>query len=514
MTYSFGMYIRSKKNASGSESIQIIEKRKGKYRVLESIGSAKTEEEKKKLLKKAELIKNELEPPKLFSFVSEQDGRICDFLTGAVGPSVENIGPELILGKIFEGIGLGKINEALFRHIVLARLTYPVSKLKTAEYLFQHRGISIDVSSIYRFLDRFYAQHKEKVEKIIYEYSKKILGNIQVVFYDMTTLYFEAEDEDDLRKIGFSKDGKFQCPQIMIGLLVGENGYPIGYEVFEGNTFEGKTILPVIRGIEKKYNLPKPIVVADSGLLSKSNINELEKDGYSFILGARIKNETEAMKRKILKKTKYLEEGKTARITKLDATRLIIGFSMKRARKDAYNREKGIQKLREKISGGHLTKAHINNRGYNKFLIVEGRTISVSLDAAKIEADAEWDGLKGYVTNISSLTDNEIIERYQHLWKIEKAFRISKTDLRIRPIFHRKEERIKAHLCIAFAAYAVYKELERLLDINKIGISPAKAIELSKTIFQITFLLPDSEKPISIFNKLSDLQKNLLNLKM
>jgi len=514
MKYSFSMFIRSKKNASGSESIQIIEKRKGKYRVLKTIGLARTEEEKKKLLKKAEVRKNELEPPKLFSFVSEQDTFISDFLTGAVGPSVGNIGPELILGKIFEGIGLGEIREPLFRHIVLARLTYPVSKLKTTEYLLQHQGMSIDVSSIYRFLDRFYAQYKEKVENIIYEYSKKILGNIQVVFYDMTTLYFEAENEDDLRKIGFSKDGKFQCPQIMIGLLVGENGYPIGYEVFEGNTFEGKTILPVIREIEKKYNLSKPIVVADSGLLSKSNINELEKDGYFFILGARIKNETETMKRKILENTKHLEEGKTARITKSDATHLIIGFSMKRAKKDARNREKGVQKLREKISGGHLTKAHINNRGCNKFLVLEDKTISVSLDTAKIEADAAWDGLKGYITNITSLTDNEIIDRYQHLWKIEKAFRISKTDLRIRPIFHRKENRIKAHLCIAFAAYAVYKELERLLGINKINISPAKAIELSKTIFQITFLLPDSESPISIFNKLSDLQKNLLNLKM
>ncbi len=513
MKYSFDMYIRSKKNASGSESIQIIEKRRGKYRVLESIGSAKTKDEKKKLFKKAELRKNELEPPKLFSFVSEQDVRICDFLTGAAEPSIENIGPELILGKIFEDIGLGEISEPLFRHIVLARLTYPVSKLKTADYLFQHKGISIDVSSIYRFLDRFYAQHKDKVENIIYKNSKKILGEIHVVFYDMTTLYFEAEDEDDLRKIGFSKDGKFQCPQIMIGLLIGENGYPIGYEVFEGNTFEGKTILPVIRGIEKKYNLPKSIVVADSGLLSKINIKELEKDGYSFILGARIKNETETMKRKILENTKHLRDGKTARITKLDATHLIISFSLKRARKDAYNREKGVQKLREKISGGYLTKAHINNRGCNKFLILGGETISVSLNTAKIEADAEWDGLKGYITNISSMTDDEIIEKYQHLWKIENAFRISKTDLRIRPIFHRKEERIKAHLCIAFAAYAVYKELERLLGINEIGISPAKAIELSKTIFQITFLLPDSERPISIFNRLSDLQKKLLNLK-
>src|SRR3989338_8811053 len=135
MKYSFCVFIRSKKNAGGSESIQIIEKRKGKYRVLKTIGVAKTEEEKKKLLKRAEFRKSELEPPKLFSFISEQDNIIGDFLTGAVGPSVKNIGPEFILGKIFEGIGFGDIREPLFRHIVLARLTYPVSKLKTTEYL-------------------------------------------------------------------------------------------------------------------------------------------------------------------------------------------------------------------------------------------------------------------------------------------------------------------------------------------------------------------------------------------
>ena len=139
----------------------------------------------------------------------------------------------------------------MFRHLVIARLAYPTSKLKTVDYLRRYRGIVIHEDTIYRFLDTLNKEHKEKAEYIAYEHTRKTLGTISVVFYDMTTLYFDAEDEDDLRKIGFSKDGKFQNPQIMVGLLVGAGGYPIGYDIFEGNTFEGKTLLPVLEKIEK-----------------------------------------------------------------------------------------------------------------------------------------------------------------------------------------------------------------------------------------------------------------------
>ena len=147
-----------------------------------------------------------------------------------------------------------EIKNTLFRHITIARLAYPASKLKTVDYLYRYLGIDISEDKIYRFLDELNKTYKEKVEKIAYQNTKKHLGGtISVVFYDMTTLYFEAEDEDDLRKIGFSKDGKFQCPQIMLGLLVGKNGYPIGYDIFEGNTFEGHTLIPILEKIQKVY---------------------------------------------------------------------------------------------------------------------------------------------------------------------------------------------------------------------------------------------------------------------
>ena len=184
----------------------------------------------------------------------------------------------------------------------------------------------------------------------------------------MTTLYFEAQDEDDLRKIGFSKDGKFQHPQIMLGLLVGKGGYPIGYDIYEGNTFEGHTLLPTLEKIEKKYHFKHPTVIADAALLSKQNLENLSHAKYRFIIGARIKNETDATKAKILKQSKGMHDGDHFVVKKQDGTRLIVTYSTSRSKKDAHNRDRGLKKLREQIRFGKLTKKHINSRGYNKFL--------------------------------------------------------------------------------------------------------------------------------------------------
>lgn len=352
---------------------------------------------------------------------------------------------------------------------------------------------------------------REKVERVSFEYTKKILGGtISVVFYDMTTLYFEAENEDDLRKIGFSKDGKFQCPQIMIGLLVGEEGYPIGYDIFKDNTFEGHTLVPTLEKIQKKYGFEKPIVVADAGLLSKDNLKHLTEEKYGFIIGARIKNETEKTKQNIRKKAEGIKNGETFVIEQKDGTRLIISFSEKRKKKDEYNRRKGLEKLRAKVTSGKLTKQHINNRGYNKFLTLGGKTV-VSINESKIKEDALFDGLKGYITNTEA-EPKDVISRYNNLWQIEKAFRISKTDLRIRPIYHYKQRRIEAHICIAFVAYTVYKELERLLKKQNVLFSVQKAIEMSKTIYELSFTLPESEKKCSVLLNINEQQKILLEI--
>jgi transposase len=505
------VFIRKKKNSSGSVSVQILSKSKGKTILVETVGCGRNESEIVEYERIAKKRIVELAPQQGFDFLATlRDRTILEFLQQDTSILIEAVGPELILGGIFDKIGFSQISEELFRDLVLARLVYPVSKLKTTEYLLQHKGKSVEVTRIYRFLDKLKSRYKCKVEKISYEYSKGVLGKISVVFYDMTTLYFEAEDEDDLRKIGFSKDGKFQKPQIMLGLLVGEDGYPIAYEIYEGNTFEGKTLLPAIENAQSKYGLPKPVVIADSALLSKANIKKLIEQKYRFILGARIKNESSRTKQKILQSCTSLEDGTSVVIDKTDGVRLVVSYSAKRARKDASNREKGIKRLQERVRSGKLTKQQINNRGYNKFLVLKGE-VTVAIDPKKIEEDQRWDGLKGYVTN-STLPPDEVVAQYQHLWKIEKAFRISKTDLRIRPIFHRKKDRIEAHLCIAFVAYTIFKELERLLKIHNLNLSPQKAIELSKTIYKFTFRLPDSQKQHQIMPNLTPIQKKLLDI--
>src|SRR5210317_1234677 len=166
----------------------------------------------------------------------------------------------------------------------------------------------------------------------------------------MTTLYFEASDEDDLRKTGFSKDGKHQNPQIYIGLLVGLGGYAIGYDIFEGNIYEGHTLIPFIEKISEKFKLNHPIVVADAGLLSNDNIKALEQKGYEYIIGARLKNEPENVKRQILE-TQF-SEGQSIRITKPGRTRLIVSYATNRAVKDEHNRIRGLQRLEKRVKSG------------------------------------------------------------------------------------------------------------------------------------------------------------------
>lgn len=382
------MFIRRKKNKSGTTSVQIIDKSDG-YRVIKTVGSSRDEQEIVRLVQKAEKIIRTAcgQQPELFDFKSNESKIVESFIRNLSNSQVQTIGPEAVFGKIFDKIGFNVIPEEMFRYLVIARLAYPVSKLKTVDYLQRYRGIRIEADAIYRFLDRLRDDYKPTVEKIAFEYTRRTLKEISVVFYDMTTLYFEAEDEDDLRKIGFSKDGKFQKPQIMLGLLVGQNGYPIGYDIFEGNVFEGHTLLPTLEQIRKKFGLKNPIVVADAGLLSKDNLSRLNDESYKFIIGARIKNENLGIQREILDKAAELKDGESIIVTKAESTRLIVSYSDNRKKKDSYNRLRGLKKLRQRVASGKLRKEHINNRGYNKFLKLTG-TVEVEIDEGKVKKDA------------------------------------------------------------------------------------------------------------------------------
>jgi transposase len=508
-SYICGMFIRKNKNRSGTVSIQIISKTSRQNKVIKTIGCARTLQEEEILLYKARTEIERLQGLQSL-FVEHDDSVVDSFVDSLCQDNLQIVGAELILGRIHDNIGYPQDNGLdLFRNLVLCRLVYPGSKLKTVEYFKKHLTLDISVYSVYRFLDQLQSKHKQNIEDITFAHTQKLLnGKIGVVFYDMTTLYFEASEEDDFRITGFSKDGKHQQPQIVIGLLVGYNGYPIGYEVFEGNTSETKTLIPVLETFRMRFNIEKPIIVADAALLSQKNIDALVAGGYQYILGGRLKNESDLIKKKVL--DLQTKEG-NPREVKHPNGRLIVTFSGDRARNDLYNRVKGLKRLEKKVKNGRLSKEHINNRGYNKYLKLDGK-IAISIDYEKFALDNMWDGLKGYITN-TELTKEQVIGNYSQLWQIEKAFRISKTDLRIRPIYHRIRERIEAHLCICFCSYKIYKELERLLKKNNIAISPEKALAEINQLQQLTYVLP---KPRHVKTKLLRPTPNqwlLLNMK-
>ncbi len=480
------MFVRKKPNKSGVISVQIIDKSSGKYKLVKTIGSSTDSQEISDLVSKGKEYISKVNGMQEFDF-NDYDQIYAQVLTSITSHKL--VGIDLVLGNIFNEIGFNRIEDKLFKDLVLYRLVFPKSKLKTTEYLYRFAQKNYSEDDIYRYMDKLYNTQKELVQKISYEHTLKVLSNeISVVFYDVTTIYFETDYEDDLRKTGFSKEGKHQNPQIVLGLLVSERGYPLAYDIFDGKQYEGHTMLPIINGFKEKYKIEKLVVVADSGLLSRENIEELVANKYEFILGARIKNEKQDIKNKILGLS--LKDGESKIIEK-EGLKLIITYSDTRAKKDIYNREKGLKRLENNLKTGKLTKSSINNRGYNKFLEMDGN-IQVKINQEKIKADEKWDGLKGYITN-STLNKNTILDNYRQLWLIEKAFRIAKTDLKIRPVFHYKQRRIEAHICLNFVAYKIYKELERKLKEKKSELSPEKVIEIIQSIYEIEAKSPNNK---------------------
>lgn len=278
----------------------------------------------------------------------------------------------------------------------------------------------------------------------------------------------------------------------MLGLLVSEGGYPLSYSIFNGSQYEGRTMIPIIDDFIQRFSIKEFVVVADSGLMSDTNVKLLREAGYKYILGARIRSEKKAVKDWILSKEKA--NGQSIEYKRKNGERLIVSYSDKRATKDASNRIRGVARLQKSYQSGVLRKDQINKRGYNKFLHID-KDVHVMLDEEKIAEDALWDGLKGYITN-TSLDASRVIDQYNGLWVVERAFRISKGQLETRPIFHFTERRIEAHICICFIAYKIYKELERTIHGSNINLSVDKVLSIAKTITTIQINLPINDQVI------------------
>ena len=516
--YLCGMFVEKKQNKSGSTSVRIMQKVRGKRKCVKVMGCSSDAEEIAMLIKRGNRwIEEHQTGVPLFEFDDEAvayDKVLADLRQS----QLRLVGPELVYGTLFDRIGYDKVktaNNALFRALVVTRLYHPGSKLRTAEYMerFMHQSYSPD--AIYRFLDELCARGKTaervreatdgsigvkwQVEQIAFEHTKAVMGGqVTVAFYDTSTLYFESQ-EDDVRIPGYSKDGKNENPQVVLGLLVAAGGNPIGYELHKGNQYEGTTLLPIVKKLEKRFNLSHPIIVADAGLLSKKNIEQLEEDGYEYIIGARIRSLSKADKDAVLKLG--LKDGWQKSMTIKDR-RYVISMSDKRAKKDARDREKGVKRLEKRFASGKITKESVNNRGYNRFLTLHGEA-TVTIDRDKIAEDARLDGLKGYVTN-SKIRNKAVVENYRNLSFIERAFRMNKTDLAIRPIYHRLFNRIEAHVCICFTAYTVLLELERTLaktadkKNKKPGITIYRAKFLAESLYNIEYVNPYNGKKMSV----------------
>ena len=257
-----------------------------------------------------------------------------------------------------------------------------------------------------------------------------------------------------------------------------------------------------------RFGFDHPIVIADAGLLSRSNIDSLDEAGYQYILGARPKNDSTEVKDRIL--SMKLRDGQVRSFIRKDKRRVVVSMSDARAGNDAKNRSAGLRRLEKRLGAGRLTKSNINNRGYNKYLRMEG-DVRISIDYDRFNSDAAWDGIKAYITN-SKLPPKKIVANYHNLWFIERAFRMNKTDLRIRPIYHRLRNRIEGHICICFTAYTIMLELECILKAAKSEITIYRAQELTKSMYAITYTLPRSKQIKKVYLGMDEEQSELCRL--
>lgn len=538
-----GLRVRKKKNQSGSISVQIVDRTNRGYKVVETLGCSDDETEIDKLHQKAILRINDLSQNLFSKSLDETSEKLLlkNLLSKLTTQDFIPIGDELIFGKIFNNIGCNNLfnnvksirkqedKNFLFKSLVISRLLYPGSKLELINYLSYFKNIDITSDKIYRFLDTLYQDEiKSRIETCVFEHTKKVMnGEIIVTFYDVTTLYFESESEDDLRRVGFSKEGKIARPQIQLGLFTTLEGYPLSFEVYEGNKYEGHTLIDVLKKFQDRFQLDKkPIVVADRGMLNNDNIAYLENNNYKYILAYKIKNISNDLKEEI-KNLTFIDDNVTHNIefkkvisfadendkkqTIHVNQRLVLSYSTQRAKKDRYNRNKAVQRLENKIkSSKTITKKDLKLSYYAKYIDLDDNNskITFNINNQKIIEDEKLDGIKGFVTNDFTLTANEIIEHYNNQYEVERAFRISKTDLKIRPIYHRLETRIKAHILISFVSYAIYKEFERKLKINDVKFNFSQKL-LRKIIEHLIALkIGDEIIPINP----SEIQKQILDI--
>lgn len=447
--------IRKVRTASGAIAVQLMRHAQGKRTIVRHIGSAHSDEELTVLYQEAEIVREQLSlQPSLFS-IGEKSSKLLheDHLQLA---SITHRFAYTALKKCSQLCGLEFLH-TLYQDLALMRIVEPASKLRTIELLAKYFEISYAERSVYRLLPKL-LEYKNSIEDAAYHTAKvHFEESFALVLYDVTTLYFEShEPNDELRARGFSKDDKSKQPQIVVGLLVTHQGFPLKHEIYKGNTFEGHTMLEVVKEFQKRHINSKPIIVADAAMLSQENMSLLETEGYQYIVGGRLANTTKSFIESITSRLKR-QDGDVIRLSYPNRSYdVICAYSEKRAKKDQYEFNKQIAKAQEIIS-----KKETGKRAKFVKKSAEHKD-SFTLNEELKEKAEKLIGIKGYCTNIpeSILSNSQVIEYYHGLWHVEQTFRMSKTDLKTRPIFHYMHDAIRAHVLLCFMGLMMGKFLE------------------------------------------------------
>ena len=499
------MFVRVKSTPnSPRQTVQIVASErigdKVKQRIVRYVGVAMNDEELVKMKELAEFIKANLEEeaaPALFRpdelARMAIDGRKTADLSPDQPLTVDMkllreesrvvVGIHEIYGKMFDELGFDRVvgdparrvqASKTIKHLVMARIANPASKRKSVIDLERDFGIKLDLNAVYRTLDYVDEQSLELIQKKAWDAAKGLFAQkIDVIFYDCTTLYFESFVEDELREKGLSKEHRFSESQVLLAMMVTREGLPLGYRLYNGATWEGHTLKDAIEHVKRMAEVDRLVFVADSGLLSKDNLAVIEKSEKQYIVAARLKNQPESIKKQILDKGSY-QQGDHMLIKEIalpGERRLLVNYTEKRARKDAYDRQKALAKLQKKINKSKNPESFISNAGYRKYLKIEHQQ-SVKIDEEKIRNAEQWDGLHGIITNINDMPAKDAFEQYAGLWQIEESFRLTKHDLRVRPIYHWTPRRIQAHVAICFMALVSIRHLSYRVKLQYQPLSP------------------------------------------
>ena len=516
------MYIRIKTTSnSPRKSVQIVESvrdgDKVRQKIVRYVGIAMDGDELRRLIDLAEHIKAKLESegPQLSLLSSEEavqhaiearrkddDSPLYVNLKELEEEQRVVLGIHEVYGKVYEELGFQRAltnpsrqeyNAELLQHMVMARIANPQSKRASVKMLERDFGVTLPLHKIYRMMDAVDDKAISRIQDIAYSSTMSLLNQkVNVLFYDCTTLYFESFSEDELKQNGYSKDLKFNQPQVLLALVATEEGLPLSYDLFPGACFEGHTLIPILKKLRARYELQHVIFVGDRGMLNEENLKCLEEEKFKYIVGAKLRNVSKKLQEDILIADRYTlcdNNEHIQRIATFDEKndrKLLVSYSAKRAAKDKADREKSVEKLLKKLAKSQNPKTLLSSYGYKKYLKIAGES-TLQFEESKLAEEARWDGLYGVITNVTEKSAENILDHYRGLWQIEECFRVSKHDLKIRPIFHWTSARIKAHVAIAFMSLVCVRHLEYRVGLQYQKLSP-EVIRNELLHVQLSFL--------------------------